>query len=71
MKTHSIFDFYNFIQNIAISSAAGLGIVLFFCSLTLLNYKTTKAELIFFIITVFLFFTCLFFSIYLNYLQIR
>lgn len=48
MDNYSIFDFYNFIQNIAISSTAGLGIVLFFCSLTLLKCRTTKSELIFF-----------------------
>ena len=71
MNTYSIFDFYNFVERIAICSTFIVGIILFFASLTLINYKTTKAELIFCIVIAFLFFTCLFFSIYFNYLQIR
>lgn len=72
MDTYTIYEFYYFVQNIAISAAVVSGIFLLFSTLTLLNYyETTKSEKIFCIVNTLLFGTCLFFSIYMNYLQVR
>lgn len=74
METHSIYDFYNFIQNISIIFSFVLGVILFFNILAFINccdFKTGRKALIFSIVIAFLFFTCLIFSIFMNYLQIR
>lgn len=71
MSTYSIFDFYNFVEKVAICFTFILGVILFFASLAFINYGTTKSEKIFCIVVAFLFFTGLFFIVFLNYLQIR
>lgn len=74
METHTIYDFYNFIQNISIIFSVGFAVILFLCVLAFLdchNYKTNKKKLIFSIVIAFSFFTCLIFSIFMNYLQVR
>jgi hypothetical protein len=74
MDTYSIYDFYNFVQNISIVFSVCFAIILFLCVLAFLgayDYKIDKKELIFSIVIAFLFFTCLIFSIFMNYLQIR
>ena len=74
METYTIYDFYNFIQNISIIFSFVLAVILFLCVLAFLdchNYKTNKKKLIFSIVIAFLFCTCLIFSIFMNYLQIR
>lgn len=76
MNTYSIFDFYNFVEKVAICYTFILGVILFFASLAFINYGTTKSEKIFCIkifciVVAFLFCTGLFFIIFLNYLQIR
>lgn len=71
METYTIYDFYNFVEKVAICSTFILGVILFFASFALVNYGTTKSEKIFCIVIAFLFFTCLIFSIFMNYLQIR
>lgn len=71
MHTYSIFDFYNFVEKVAICYTFILGVILFFASLAFINYGITKSEKIFCIVVAFLFCTGLFFIIFLNYLQIR
>lgn len=71
METYTIYDFYNFVENVAICFTFILGVILFFASFALVNYGTTKSEKIFCIVIAFLFCTGLFFIIFLNYLQIR
>lgn len=74
METYTIYDFYNFVQNISIVFSAGFAVILFFCVLLLFNCWDNEAgrkELIFSIVMAFLFFTCLSFSIFMNYLQVR
>ena len=74
MDTYSIYDFYNFVQNISIGFSVGFAVILFFCVLAFFgacDYKTDKKELYFCIVIAFSFFTCLIFSIFMNYLQIR
>lgn len=74
METHTIYDFYNFVQNISIVFSVGFAVILFFCVLAFLgccDYKTDKKELIFCIVIAILFISCLGCSICMNYLQIR
>lgn len=71
METYTIYDFYNFVEHVAVCFSLILGVILFFASFALVNYETTKSEKIFCIVIAFLFFTCLIFSIFMNYLQIR
>lgn len=74
METHTIFDFYNFVQNISIVFSVGFAVILFFCVLVFLgdcDYKTDKKELIFCIVIAILFISCLGCSICMNYLQVR
>ena len=76
MDTYSIYDFYNFVQNISIIFSVGFAVILFFCVFILINCWDNEVgigrkELIFSIVIAFLFFTCLIFSIFMNYLQIR
>lgn len=74
MDTYTIYDFYNFVQNISIVFSVGFAVILFFCVLILFNCwnnEPGRKELIFSIVIAFLFCTGLFFIIFLNYLQIR
>lgn len=74
MDTYSIYNFYNFVQNISIVFSVGFAVILFFCVLILFNCWDNEAgrkEVIFCIVIAFSFFTCLIFSIFMNYLQIR
>jgi NADH:ubiquinone oxidoreductase subunit 6 (subunit J) len=74
METYTIYDFYQFVQNVSIIFSVGFAIVLFFCSIAFLNcwdYEMNKKELIFCITIAILFIGCLSCSIFMNYLQIR
>ena len=74
METYTIYDFYNFVQNISIVFSVGFAVTLFFCVLAFLGCcddKTDKKELIFCIVIAILFISCLGCSICMNYLQIR
>ena len=62
METYTIYDFYNFVQNISIVFSVGFAVTLFFCVLAFLgccDYKTDKKELIFCIVIAILFISCL------------
>ena len=74
METYTIYDFYNFVQNISIVFSVGFAVVLFFCAIAFLNcwdYEMDKNELVFCIVIAILFIGCLGCSICMNYLQIR
>ena len=74
MDTYSIYDFYNFVQNISIVFSVSFAVILFFCVLDFFGVcgcKTDKKELIFCIVIAILFISCLCCSICMNYLQIR
>ena len=71
MEIYTIYDFYNFVEKVAICFTFILGVILFFASFALVNYRTTKSEKIFCIVIAILFISCLGCSICMNYLQIR
>ena len=74
METYTIYDFYEFVQNISIIFSVGFAVVLFFCAIALLNCwddEMDKKELVFCIVIAILFISCLGCSICMNYLQIR
>lgn len=71
MEIYTIYDFYNFVEKVAICFTFILGVILFFASFALVNYGTTKSEKIFCIVIAILFISCLGCSICMNYLQIR
>lgn len=71
MNTYTIYEFYSFVQNMAISGAIVSGVFLLFSTLTLLSYNPTKLEKIFCIIIIVLFAACLSCGVYMNYLQVR
>lgn len=74
METYTIYDFYNFVQNISIVFSVGFAVILFFCVLVFLgacDCETDNKELIFCIVIAILFISCLGCSICMNYLQIR
>lgn len=71
MDTYTVYDFYNFAQNIAIGASVISGIFLLFSTLTLLNYSPSKSEIIFCIVNTLIFGICLSCGLYMNYLQIR
>jgi len=75
MDTHTIYDFYEFVQNISIIFSVGFAVILFFCVLILFNCwdngEVGRKELIFSVVIAILFISCLGCSICMNYLQIR
>ena len=71
MDTYTVYDFYIFAQNIAIGASVVSGIFLLFSTLTLLNYRPSKSEIIFCIVNALIFGICLSCGLYMNYLQIR
>ena len=71
MEIYTIYDFYNFVEKVAICFTFILGVILFFSFFALVNYGTTKSEKIFCIVIAILFISCLGCSICMNYLQIR
>ena len=71
MDTYTVYDFYSFAQNIAIGASVISGIFLLFSTLTLLNYRPSKSEIIFCIVNALIIGICLFCGLYMNYLQIR
>lgn len=71
MGVYTIYEFYGFVQNIAISGAIVSGVFLLFSTLTLLNCSPAKSERIFCIVNTLLFVACLSCGVYMNYLQVR
>lgn len=74
MDTYSIYDFYEFVQNVSIIFSVGFAVILFFCVLILFNCWDNEAgrkELIFSVVIAVLFIGCLACGIFMNYLQIR
>lgn len=71
MSVYTIYDFYSFVQNIAIGAAVVSGVFLLFSTLTLLNCSPAKSERIFCIVNTLLFVACLSCGVYMNYLQVR
>lgn len=71
MGTHTIYDFYSYVETISTIFSFAFAIILFFCSLCLLNYDTSKREIAFCVIIAVFFAAFLSCSLYMNYLQIR
>ena len=71
MDTYTVYDFYSFAQNIAIGASVISGTFLLFSTVTLLNYRPSKSEIIFCIVNALIIGICLFCGLYMNYLQIR
>lgn len=74
MDTHTIYDFYRFVERIFIACTFVLAVILFFGILAFINccdFKTDKKELIYCIVIAILFIGCLSCGVYMNYLQIH
>lgn len=69
-NTYSIYDFYELIQGICIILAAVLGILCFY-ALFNFSIEKTKLALTLLILNIVSIIVCLYFFIYMAYLQIR